>query len=185
MSGVTLPAQGVNGSTLPTFSTTQLADASHVENIVIGTVNGGIFYPSVLALDSSLQALLALMPISLGQKNMAGSSPVVIASDQPALPVVSAPAANAALTNVPAATASTTLQPLNAGRKGLVVVNDSTAILYVKFGANASPTSWTYFLAGSSGGIPATLELPAVVFTGLVTGAWASPTGFARVTELT
>lgn len=94
-------------------------------------------------------------------------------------------AATATLANVSGSASSVTLQALNTNRKGLVIVNDSTAILYVKFGSTASSTSYTYLLAGSSGGIPATLELPGVVYTGIVTGIWASATGAARVTELT
>jgi hypothetical protein len=94
-------------------------------------------------------------------------------------------AATATLANVAGSASSVTLQAANTLRKGLVIVNDSTAILYVKFGSAASTTSFTYFLAGSVGGVPATLELPAVVYNGIVTGIWASATGNARVTELT
>lgn len=117
------------------------------------------------------------LPIS-GSMSITGTTPV-----SQALPVQ---ASTATLANVSGATSSTTLIASNANRKGLVIVNDSTAILYVKFGSSASSTSYTYLLAGSTGGIPSILELPAsMVYTGIVTGIWASATGAARVTELT
>lgn len=94
-------------------------------------------------------------------------------------------AATATLATVAGSASSGTLQASNGARKGLVIVNDSTAILYVKFGSAASSSSYTYFLAGSVSGVPATLELPAMVYTGIVTGIWASATGNARITELT
>lgn len=98
---------------------------------------------------------------------------------------VSRQAATATLANVSGSASSVTLQAANTARKGLVVVNDSTAILYVKFGSTASTTSFTYYLAGTVSGAPSMLELPGVVYTGIVTGIWASATGAARVTELT
>lgn len=92
----------------------------------------------------------------------------------------------ATLANVAGSASSVTLQASNASRKGLVIVNDSTAILYVKEGSAASTTSYTYFLPGSVSGNPYTLELPtSIVYTGIVTGIWASATGNARVTEQT
>lgn len=93
--------------------------------------------------------------------------------------------ATATLTNVASSATNVTLKASNAARKGLVIVNDSTSILYVKFGATASTTSYSYFLAGSVNGVPSTLELPLVVYTGIVDGIWSSAVGNARVTELT
>lgn len=89
--------------------------------------------------------------------------------------------ATATLANVSGSASSVTLLAANTARKGCVIMNDSTAILYVKFGATASATSFTYKLSGGE-----TLELLGpVVYTGIITGIWASATGAARVTELT
>jgi hypothetical protein len=129
--------------------------------------------------DGSAVDVSATDPLPVtGAISVTGTMPV-----SQALPVQ---AATATLANVAGSASSVTLQASNANRKGLTIVNDSTAILYVKFGSTASATSYTYYLAGSAAGVPATLELPAgMVYTGIVTGIWASATGNARVTELT
>lgn len=87
----------------------------------------------------------------------------------------------ATLANISGATSSTTLQASNSARKGWSIHNDSSAILYVKFGSAASSTSYTVKLIAD-----AYYELPTTsVYTGIITGIWASATGSARVTELT
>lgn len=99
-------------------------------------------------------------------------------------PLLTTPTAT--LTNVVASATSVTLQAANTSRKGLVVVNDSTgADLYVKLGATASVTSYTYFLPRGINGQLSILELPPICFTGVVDGIWSSASGNARVTELT
>ena len=90
-------------------------------------------------------------------------------------------AATATLANVAGSASSVTLLAANASRLGAVIMNDSSASLYVKFGSTASTTSFTYLVV--AGG---TVELPTnAVYTGIITGIWASATGSARVTELT
>lgn len=95
------------------------------------------------------------------------------------LPVRS-PANTATLSNVAASATSVQLLAANASRKGAVIFNDSSAVLYVKFGTTASTTSFTYYVPAS-----AHLELPSTTYTGGMDGIWASATGNARVTELT
>lgn len=106
---------------------------------------------------------------------------------QPVSQTTPVQAATGTLSNVSGSASSVTLIASNSARKGLTIINDSTAILYVKCGATgaASATSFTYFLAPITGSVPATLELPANVYTGVVTGIWGSATGSARVTEFT
>jgi hypothetical protein len=89
--------------------------------------------------------------------------------------------ANATLANVAGSASSVTILAANTARKGVVVMNDSTAILYLKFGTTASATSFTYKLAGGDTWESA---MP-ITYTGLITGIWASATGAARVTEIT
>ena len=85
------------------------------------------------------------------------------------------------LSNVASSASNVTLLAANTSRKGLVIMNDSTAILYIKFGATASATSFTYKLSGGE-----TFEMPmSPIYTGIVDGIWASANGSARVTELT
>lgn len=89
------------------------------------------------------------------------------------------PAASATLANVASSASSVTLQASNANRRGWMVFNDSTAILYVKFGATASATS--YVVQIPAGGY---YEMPLPTYTGVVDGIWASANGNARVTEI-
>ncbi len=97
------------------------------------------------------------------------------------LPVRAPKVASAAVTQVPDVSGSAvTLAGPNAGRAGLIIVNDSPAVLYVKYGAAASPTSYTWRLAPYG-----TVEMADPIYTGLVSGTWASDAGgFAYVTEL-
>jgi len=88
--------------------------------------------------------------------------------------------ATATLSNVAASITSVTLLASNTSRVGAMIFNDSSAVLYVKFGSSASSTSFVVRLNSN-----AYYELPAPCYTGIVTGIWASATGSARVTETT
>ncbi len=94
------------------------------------------------------------------------------------LTTTTARATTSTMANVSGATSSTTLQASNTARLGLVVVNDSTADLYVKFGSSASSTSYTHKLGPGD-------SFREDLYTGIVTGIWTSATGAARMTELT
>ena len=61
---------------------------------------------------------------------------------------------------------------------GRTVYNDSTAVLYLKFGATASTTSYTVQLAAG-----AYYEFPQPVYCGQVDALWASANGNARLTS--
>lgn len=66
-------------------------------------------------------------------------------------------------------------QPTASGR---TIYNDSTAVLYLKFGATASTTSYTVQLAAGQ-----YYEFPQPLYAGQVDGIWASANGAARVTS--
>lgn len=85
--------------------------------------------------------------------------------------------ATGTLSNVSGSATSVTLLASNAARRQAVIVNDSSAVLYVKFGTTASTTSYTYRLDPYD-----TLEVEN--YTGRIDGIWASATGAARVTEV-
>jgi hypothetical protein len=85
----------------------------------------------------------------------------------------------ATLSNVAGSATSVTVLAANTSRKGAVIVNDSTAVLYVKCGSSASATSFTYKLGGGDSLIIDATQL----YTGILTGIWSSATGSARVTE--
>ena len=61
-----------------------------------------------------------------------------------------------------------------------IVYNDSTAVLYLKYGSGAATNSYTTQVASQ-----ALYELPGQSpFPGLVTGIWASANGSAYCTEV-
>lgn len=94
---------------------------------------------------------------------------------------------DATLSNVSASATAVTLLAENRARLAASIHNDSTAVCYVKMGSTASATSYTvkmepgdYFeLPVANGGFGAG------VYTGVITGIWASANGAARVTEYT
>lgn len=88
-------------------------------------------------------------------------------------------AASATLANVASSASSVTLLASNAARRGVVIYNESTAILYVKFGATASATSYTVQIP--AGGY---WEMSHPAYTGIIDGIWSAANGNARITEL-
>lgn len=85
----------------------------------------------------------------------------------------------ATLSNVASSATSVTVLAANTARKAATVYNDSTQILYLKFGATASTSSFTVKLAADT-----YYEVPGG-YTGIMDGIWASANGSARVTEIT
>lgn len=82
------------------------------------------------------------------------------------------------VTSVTAAVTTTRLAAPNAGRRGLLVFNDSTAVLYLKYGSTASTSSFTVkILAGGY------WEMPLPIDPGQIDGVWDAANGAARVTE--
>lgn len=174
----------------------------------LNTTAGGKMktYSSVDGSANTVQVQAAVLvdaagAVAVGQKTMVASLPVALASDQTALTVggldagsVSrslltdtlgqlrnlpgrAPTAN--VTNVAAAVASTQLLAANALRVGVIIFNDSTSVLYVKFGTAAATTSFTVRVAAAG-----YYEVPAY-YSGVVHGIWNTANGAARVTEVT
>lgn len=83
----------------------------------------------------------------------------------------------ATLANVASSASSTTVFAASSNVNGRTVFNDSNATLYLKFGATASPTSYTVQVA--AGGY---FEFPIPVYSGEVDGIWSSANGNARTT---
>jgi len=87
-------------------------------------------------------------------------------------------ASSADVTSVASSVSVVTIKAANSNRKSLIVTNDGSDVLYLKYGAGASLTSYTIQLFA---------EDLAVIddFSGEVTGIWDVATGSARVTETT
>jgi hypothetical protein len=86
--------------------------------------------------------------------------------------------AAATLTNVASSAVNVTLLAANTARKGVFIVNDGNKILYVKFGATASATSYTVQMPANS-----YWEMPWPIYTGIIDGIWSAANGSARITE--
>lgn len=95
------------------------------------------------------------------------------------LGVKEARASTAVVTSVNDQATSTTLLAANAARLGCRIVNDSTSVLYAKFGVTATTTDYSHkLLAGET--------LFENEYTGRIDGIWsADASGAARITELT
>jgi hypothetical protein len=86
---------------------------------------------------------------------------------------------SAVLVNVADQATSINIVSSDATRANLTIVNDSTAILYIKFGATASTTSFSYKI-----GPDGTFEMPTPIYTGAIDGIWsADASGSARSTS--
>jgi len=92
--------------------------------------------------------------------------------------VNSHPPFSTAGTNIPAAVASTLIAAANVARAGITIYNDSTAVLYLKLGSGASPTSYTVRMRSND-----YYETP-YGYTGKIYGYWEAANGAARVTEV-
>ena len=88
---------------------------------------------------------------------------------------------SASLSSVEDLDTTQTLLAANSDRKGCVIFNDSSAILYVAFAAIATTSAFTYRITPY-----ATLELFGDKnYAGAISGIWASDAGGnARITEL-
>lgn len=95
--------------------------------------------------------------------------------------VVAATYSTSSVTSVTSSATSTNILASNANRRMAIMVNDADKNCYVKLGATASTTSFSYKLTPGQ-----TLELPMPVYTGAIDAIWdAGPTGSMRVTEIT
>jgi hypothetical protein len=92
------------------------------------------------------------------------SSIAVLASDTP--------------TSVASSAATVTLIAANANRRSLTIFNNSTAILYVAFDATATQAGAKVPIG--AGGF---YEMPSPIYTGVISGIWASANGNASIYE--
>lgn len=89
-------------------------------------------------------------------------------------------AATGAKSNVPSSATSVTILASNANRKGAIIYNDSTQILYLDLsGGTASSSSYSVQIPANG-----YFEVPGPsIYSGAITGIWAAANGNARVTE--
>jgi hypothetical protein len=153
----------------------------------INNVSGTISLPTGAATETTLSTLN-------GKITACNTGAVTISTALPAgnnnigdVDVASLPAvtlttySTSSVTSVVSAAVSTSILASNANRRMAILVNDTDKAVYVKLGATASVTSYTYRLTPLQ-----TLELPFPIYTGAIDAIWdSSPTGSMRVTEIT
>lgn len=191
-SAVTQPISAVS-LPLPTGAATEATLASIDGNIdvalstraseaTLASIDGNIDVAlSTRASEATVATLLTEAAFqarinTLGQKTMANSTPVVIASDQTAIPVTQGGAAVATVTSVSVSTVAVTLSASNSAKTRVIVYNES-GDLFVKLGASASTSNYSYRITKAS-----TLEIDG--YYGIVTAIRASGMGNALVTEV-
>ena len=83
------------------------------------------------------------------------------------------------LTVVSSSVSSVQILAANTSRKGVIIFNNSTQALCIKYGSTASSNSFTVQLAASG-----YWEMPWPIYTGVIDGIWAGVNGNAQITEL-
>lgn len=96
------------------------------------------------------------------------------------LPAREPQSGTAALTSVTSSASTGTLKAANTARLGMIVVNESTATLYIAYATAASLIAYTVAVPPSY-----TWEMPRPIYTGDLAAIWSAANGAARVTELT
>lgn len=87
--------------------------------------------------------------------------------------------ASATLTQVASSASSVSVLASSATRKGAIFFNASTAICYLAFTATATSTAYTIQMAPNS-----TYIMDKAIYTGVISGIWASANGNMIVTAL-
>lgn len=85
----------------------------------------------------------------------------------------------ATVTKINSSATGVTLISANEARKMATIYNNSSAVLYVKYGTPISSDSFTVAIPKES-----YLELPYPCYTGQIDGYWGSVNGNAMVTEI-
>lgn len=83
------------------------------------------------------------------------------------------------LSSVVSSATNVTLLAANGNRAGVILVNDSTSTLFLKYGATATSSSYTYQI-----GAGVTWEMPAPIYSGKIDGIWSAANGNAVITEV-
>jgi hypothetical protein len=110
----------------------------------------------------------------LSVQGVVGGTPV------PTTDTSSVPPSTSTTANIAQSAVVVTIQAANVNRKGLIIHNNGTARLFIKYGAGASLVDFTDAI-----GISGTHQLEWPVSTQIITGIWeAAGGGNAKVTEL-
>jgi hypothetical protein len=130
--------------------------------------------------SNSIGSLAANQSVNMAQVG-GGTVAQGVGTAPTALRVVQSTATSSTVTSVAGSATTVSLLALNTSRAGASFFNESTAILYLKFGATASVTSYTVQIPPSG-----FYEIPSTrPYTGAIDGIWSAANGNVRITELT
>lgn len=90
-------------------------------------------------------------------------------------------AGTAAVTGVASSASTGQLLAANADRIGVLIHNNSTATLYLKYGQTASIASGGYSVAMEPGSY---WEMPQPIYRGRIDGIWSAADGYCNITEV-
>jgi len=190
---VTNPSVGTDGSAIPTSST--LLGGSDGTNLqplqVDGSKNlkvvqqGNVTEANSAAILADLATLAGAIVSSIVQSNNKQVNGTTISvnsgtTDAGTQRMVQGTAATGTKSNVVSNASSVTILASNTSRKGAMIYNDSTQVLYLDLsGGTASSSSYSVQIPAQG-----FFELPGpAIYNGLITGIWASANGSAHVTE--
>lgn len=162
---------GTNWDTIDTFSISASVDFQTTVNLI------GSKYRIVYTNGSVAQGTFRLQTVAQTQDVVL---PRTLDSYGNLKVAAQGGAATGTKANVASSGSSVTILAANTKRKGAVFYNDSTQILYLDLSGGTASNS-SYSVQVPSQGY---FELPGpTIYTGLITGIWASANGNARVTE--
>lgn len=122
-----------------------------------------------------------ILPTVQGDQGNIEALPVYAVNAAGTGPAIFVPTSTGAVhTSVTSSATAVSLLANNfANRKGATIYNESTSVLYVKFGSGATTASYALQMAPNT-----YYEVP-FGYGGAMTGIWVTANGFARVTEFT
>jgi hypothetical protein len=118
------------------------------------------------------------LPTVQGDQGYIEAYPVMIVNPAGQAANLAPASSAAAVTSIASSATAVTLLTANANRKGATIYNESTSVVFIKFGTVASATSYTVQVAPSG-----YYEIP-FGYTGIITAIWTTANGSARITEL-
>lgn len=182
---ITSAATGIFQIEIAAFAQFRITGLAAMTGTAVVTIRSSAA-SGLIGLDSALPtganvigALSANQSVNIAQMNGVTTSMGAGTSDTGTQRVTHSSGATATEANVPSSTSNTTLLAASTSRLGAAFFNDSTSLLYLKFGATASSTSYTVQLVPNS-----YYEIPGPhIYNGIVDGIWVSANGNCRVTS--
>lgn len=143
--------------------------------VIVDGVNG-----VEIAVERNVAVPALVRPLLVAGIDGTGDAQALLVDGTGALATGVVQPATAVVTSVGQSAVVVVLLALNLARKGAIVFNHGSRVLFLKLGSGASSSDFTVRLLPDS-----TFALPFPAYTGLITGVWAGAGGgSALVTEM-